>query len=562
MANYKQREEEKKRRRAEMMAKFPSQNPRENVSTMLLRKDVPAASGVSLGVAKSNPREEVQPAINRSVNEAQAWEPYPLKIEPAIDRPTHDRAYAIKAANGWKAYRTDEANRAARLKDPGYQKWRSVSGYGEVDDPMYKPAGNWSVNENNTFGYLYGQNKQSAYDYAKTINTRLSKQMDEIGTSLRQEAKEQWGKTADFWEDVWDTHTKAQEANSVANRESAEAIGDMWRSVGDGIKAGAQASAQVEIARGTQAQEQVQGAMELGKKAWEYLQGNIGAINDATSSDQMGSGIYGFLKSASVDEQNEIENVDKQKEILAESVTDNIPSMIGGAIGARLAGVLQPLDLVRSGWEFGLGGHVDLTGGEFGQIRSTIDDAISNKLGESLPRVPDDVLYIGGMGADDIYEIITSGVDDAIPMLMKNGALYGSISEISQNFHTSLEEAKRRWGDDKLAMKYATFKTIGTTLSEIMDVDELNFGNADDAISRILSSGLNNGVIEIVSQVGGQLADGYSSWSIDNQSNPRRESEETAETWRDGMLSGVVSGSTEEVIDLIKAIIEKRKEKK
>ena len=436
---------------------------------------------------------------------------------------------------------------------------------GKADKTRNRPLSytrNWSVNENNTFGYLYGQNKQSAYDYAKNLNTLLSKQVKDIGSALREDAEERWEDIKDFGRDVWGNYKQAQEANSQAHQSSGENIGAAWSTVGQKIKAGAQASAQTELAQAEQTQEQSKEAKKIGEKTWEYLRGNVGVINDAISSDQVGSGVHGFLKSALIDEQNEIDNVDKQKAILAESVTDNIPSMLGGTLGARVANFVQPLDLLRSGWEFGAAGHVDLSGGEFYQIKNTIDDAISTKLGESLPRVSDDVPYIGGMGADDIYDIITSGIDDAIPMVMKNGTIYGGINEISQNFHTSLEEAKRRWGDDKLAMKYAAFKTLGTSLSEIMDIDELNFGNADDTISRILSSGLNNGVIEIISQVGGQLVDGYPSWNINSQSNPRRESEESAKAWRDGMMSGVVSGSAEEVIDLIKTIIKKRKEKK
>ena len=467
------------------------------------------------------------------------------KAETAIYRPTVDREFARKAANGWKSFQIDEGNRAARIKDPGYQRWMSMSGYGEVDDPICKPARNWSVNENNTFGYLYGQNKQSAYDYAKNLNTLLSKQVKDIGSALREDAEERWEDIKDFGRDVWGNYKQAQEANSQAHQSSGENIGAAWSTVGQKIKAGAQASAQTELAQAEQTQEQSKEAKKIGEKTWEYLRGNVGVINDAISSDQVGSGVHGFLKSALIDEQNEIDNVDKQKAILAESVTDNIPSMLGGTLGARVANFVQPLDLLRSGWEFGAAGHVDLSGGEFYQIKNTIDDAISTKLGESLPRVSDDVPYIGGMGADDIYEIITSTIDDGIALKMPGGIAYKGICAASETFHSCYEEAKRIGDDDKLAIKYATKKAFGAGLLDVLDsvdIKDLNLKNVDDTIAKIISEGLKSGMFEAV---------GQGNNTLENRSS-KSESEETAESWRNGFLGGVLQGSVEDILNRLK----------
>lgn len=508
MAGYHRQEAEKKRRREAMMRNHPPQNPRENVSVVLTRKEVPKQHAVPLRSSNTNPREGVKNAIQLT-EAGKVHEKVRAQLEAA--KSPHDRAFAYQAAEGWKRFQTDEGNRMLRRKDPGYQRWQSISGYGELDDWTYKPASNWSVSENNTFGYLYGQDKKRAYDYAKTINTRLSGQMENIGSSLREGAQEQWEKTSDFFEGVWNTHTKAQEQNSLAQQKNAETMSDLWKSIGNGIKAGAQASAQVEIARAEKnrivGDDTAKAVKQAVRTAWEeqveiernnseqqILRGKHqaerigelghtwGKTTGVTGSDQTGASIHGYREDTSYKEPSEewtdgenrlyeywLKNNPKEAERYAIRTNDRHNQMQKQksmdeerqrmnekevlaleAGGARLLSGLKSLDGYNSMLEYSATGRIstspEITPGEYSQL---IDDTIADKIERN-----------GGKLASDVYRFGTAAVD-GISTYAIGGPVLDVLRTAGESATDTLKREKQRGATDKQAAERAFFKSAG-----------------------------------------------------------------------------------------------------
>ena len=420
-----------------------------------------------------------------------------------------------KEANGWKAYRTDEANRAIREKDPGYQRWKSMSGYGETDDPIYKPAVNWSVDENNTFGYLYGENKQRAYDYAKAINSRLSRRMERIGSSLREGAQEQREKSANFWEDVWNTYTKAQSANSTAHEKSAEQIGNAGKAVGERIKAGAQASAQVQIARGVQAQEQASGLSEIahdvmqrfGESMQSYGEAmkiqadrqreahiQVGKYSGVTGADYVSESVCGYLEddswkkptsdwkpyqleehrilmtqdpelaetyAAGVNEGYNRANLDENLKGTGNWATQNILHGVLGSVGAVILNQFSPAEALDTEIEYQTRGTITTNpDGTPMDHANAITSSIADKL-NNYGQIDDNIPYIGGMKVGELYQVGMDAVSDALPMLTPIGSMFNAVKATSDAYIEALQEAKEKGAKDDSAMRYA--KIIATS---------------------------------------------------------------------------------------------------
>ena len=269
---FRKKDEVKKKKQSEMAAKYPSANPRTDVTAVVTRKSAPEWAATS--------SRKAAPAVLRNVNEKPQPEKFPLNTvknptaEPAVLR---DREYAVQAATGWKQYQTDESNRTRLAADRSYQKWQSRGGGADAIDVSYKPAKNWRVSENNTFGYLYAENKERAHSYAKSLNDLLSKQMDEIGDSLREGAQGQAQKIKDWGEKVWNTHTEAQQANAAAHEAQAEQVGQIGKQVLQKGKAAAEEAwkQQAEIQNRNSVQQiqrgktQADAAMKAGENAMQ-----------------------------------------------------------------------------------------------------------------------------------------------------------------------------------------------------------------------------------------------------------------------------------------------------
>ena len=155
---------------------------------------------------------------------------------------------------------------------------------------------------------------------------------------------------------------------------------------------------------------------------------------------------------------------------------------------------------------------------------------------------------------DDVYDIIAGETDSAISLKLPGGAVHKGVSIISENFHTALEEAKRGGAKDKTALNYATIKSFGTGISEILDAVEiknLDITKPDDVIGKIISNGLKNGAIKIVEDGFEDVVQKAYPMYEGELRNRFAESEETANNWRNGFLGGVLEGSVEEILGMI-----------
>ncbi|MBQ5672390.1 MAG: hypothetical protein IIV43_08555, partial [Oscillospiraceae bacterium] len=118
---------------------------------------------------------------------------------------------------------------------------------------------------------------ERAHSYAKSLNDLLSKQMDEIGDSLREGAQGQAEKIKDWGEKVWNTHTEAQQANAAAHEAQAEQVGQIGKQVLQKGKAAAEEAwkQQAEIQNRNSVQQiqrgktQAAAAMKAGKTAMQ-----------------------------------------------------------------------------------------------------------------------------------------------------------------------------------------------------------------------------------------------------------------------------------------------------
>lgn len=79
------------------------------------------------------------------------------------------------AANGWAKFLVDERNKGNSIPSASYLRWKVMSGVSDADEKNYSPQKNWSLQENNNFGYLYSIDPYKARGYAKIINEENQK---------------------------------------------------------------------------------------------------------------------------------------------------------------------------------------------------------------------------------------------------------------------------------------------------------------------------------------------------------------------------------------------------
>ena len=126
-------------------------------------------------------------------------------------------------------------------------------------------------------------------------------------------------------------------------------------------------------------------------------------------------------------------------------------------------------------------------------------------------------------------------------LTISEGIVFKGIGAASEAFHSIYEEAKRMGVDDRLSIKHAAEKAFGTGVLNILNEVELNgfkIQNVDDAFSKIIGEGIKNGMFEVVEQALGTFG---------NRS-PQEESDESAESRRNGFLGGTLQGTVEEVL--------------
>lgn len=152
-----------------------------------------------------------------------------------------------RAAAGWAQYKSDVSKQQRLSKDLDYKKWQKTMGLAEQADEERYPQANWSFSQNNQFGYLYGENPEEAYEFAKLVNDEnrrlqegntgyvqygffpteaavyeapVSVDMAMIGGKENKDGF--WG----WFGDVLNKTAEAESANSAAMQASGNQIGD------------------------------------------------------------------------------------------------------------------------------------------------------------------------------------------------------------------------------------------------------------------------------------------------------------------------------------------------
>lgn len=348
MAKIKKKEEERKQRREEMAKKYPMQNPRTTVTAVLTKKD-DRSQIQKIGPAKPKNDGKTDSFVYRGRSNSTTWENYPLRVnryEPkqqtwqsgaaqnAQTKAFEDREFRNKAATGWQRFQIDESNKNLLRADSTFQRWKEQFGEPEFDDDLYKPAKNWQARDNNTFGFIYSQNKEDAYRYAGILN-KAYRQLDEAIAqqraggleAKRAEAGLETANTAADWlkglglgeklKTSWEQHGEAQKNYGEAMRQQSDNTANAWNWLWEQHKtntstlANAQAqqaqaqtkgvreAANSEIAQRvmnhfTESMRRQSSNMETVAEQWKdnaYLAGKYSGV---TGSDQTGASIHGF----------------------------------------------------------------------------------------------------------------------------------------------------------------------------------------------------------------------------------------------------------------------------
>ena len=449
--------------------------------------------------------------------------------------------YANKAAVGWAKHQSDEAKKQGMIRDPGFQKWRQTTGAILKDNEDWHPKQDWSVSQNNRFGYLYNENPWEARKFAELVNSENRRRRELGSEQVRTGMPEKpalFERAGDFLTDAWNKHAEISAANSDMEmsrglksgeklRKSFDSVGqslaaqaDMNRQAADGAakvikdqseKAvkhwgdanSAYSEAQTRQAEKTRAQvehtkqhwvnanksysdAQSEQARKVREQAAEASQeyGEIWALTSGvTGSDQTGASIYGYRKGKG-HKGNQAEGIHTEEEIRRQISNGGI-DVLGHAVAARGMIGGEALDGINQILEYGATGEITndstVTPGKYKEI---VDEEIAKYLTKRNGE------HIGGM-----YSKLTNKIDETVAAAMGPvGIVMNAIGAMGEGLNHALENG----ATNKKAINYGAARGVSSVANNLLFDD--GKGGTGKTVGKQVVEGMKN--------VGGNIGQG------------------------------------------------------
>ena len=310
----------KRKKKGDTGKKYSSPT-RTNVSTVVLRSDIPT-SNANRTAAKTTAAKRTDPsprvttqsvtkptrfnALNTNVEErpkaqtllytgeqstrsaGKTLNTPQRKFSSDYEGVRKNADYKTGAAYGWRAYREDEERKQQLKRSSSYQRWTQAVGdkptlQGSADT---KPQRNWTIDQNNTFGYLYNSRDESnARESARLVNAENLAKVREAGQKAWQSVKD--GQTrlanasyqqseiqADWLKEVGKTlqsyYTDGVRKSADNQAITAQKQTDGWKTILDSI---GQSASNLHNANYQQSKTQVEKVTEIGHSAWKNMGG-------------------------------------------------------------------------------------------------------------------------------------------------------------------------------------------------------------------------------------------------------------------------------------------------